>query len=196
MALGPAQPGHPRRNAHDGDADRYHPVGGAARRSVRVRRFAGRFELPRLHRRTPCYPSASVDAEPHGSGCPNGRAHDAPDIATQSGRFTDSRTGGHAGTHGVRPALTLAGTVGQPEPDAGGKSVALTFGGAVAERDCRAHPLTNACTQPIPDGEAAANAATVIGAVPDARGVAIAVAAGRAVRVLPFRLSGRHQRKE
>jgi hypothetical protein len=191
VAVGPPNAGHSRRDAHDRDTHRHGHDGGPPGRGIRVCRIAGRLELPDPER-TPCYTPASGDADYLGSGCPNGRALDDIDTATELGRFGDSRTGDHTGTNGAAGSLELTGAFREPEsePDTRAQPFTNTFGGAHAKCDRRAHPLTHARTKPIPDGEAAAHAASVGGTI------AIAVTARRAGRVLPFRISGRQQGKE
>jgi hypothetical protein len=195
VAVRPPNPGPPRGDADHGHADRHDHDGGSPGRGIRVRRLAGRVELPDPEW-TPCYTPSSGDADYLGSGCPNGRAFDDIDTATELGRFGDSRTGDHTGTNGVPCALGFTGTLGQPECDSGTQRHANPVGRAHAKRNGRADALTNARTNPVPNGEAAANAASVCGPI-DANSVAaIAVTARRAVRVLPFRTSGRQQRKK
>ena len=189
MALGSAVPGPPRGDAHDRDVDRHHPVRCAAGWRIRVRRVPGRLELPCLHGAA-CYHAPSGDADYLGSGCPNGRALDDIDTATELGRFSDSRTGDHTGTNGATGSDCVAGALGDPERDTRTEPNAHSFGRAVAQRDSGTDPLTHAHTRAVADGKTTANTATV------GRAHAIAVTAGRAMRVLPFRISGRQQRTE
>ena len=185
MALRPPNPGHPGRDAHHGHADRDDHDGGPAGWGIRVRGLAGRVELPDPEWAA-CYTPASGDADYLGSGCPNGRAFDDIDTATELGRFGDSRTGDHTGTD--RRAHRQRGAVAQPDPDtdAGAERDTHTVGRTVAQCDSRADTHTD--TNPIPDGETAANAASVRGPIDATSVAAIAVTAGRAVRVLPFRI--------
>ena len=184
MALGSSEPGPAGRHAHHRNVDHHDPLRGLAGWSFRVRGLTVCKQLPGSYRST-CYTRASGDADYLGSGCPNGRALDDFDTATEPGRFGDSRTGDYTGTNGIPGANCLFGALGDAERDTGAKLDANSLGRAVAQRDCGTHSLTNAYTRAIADGETKANSATV------GRANAIAVTARRAVRVLPFRISGR-----